>query len=155
MVICNIDGIFRFLFSKIFSKEEIGDCMKNKGFTLAELLGVMVILALIGVITIPSVTSSLKKYRSELCESQLKEIVGAARSWASDNILKLPTGEGQTYTVSLKTLSDYGYIDAKIENPVTKDDFDLDDTTVTITRTGKKYTYTMDQDTVYSCQDNS
>ena len=81
--------------------------MKNKGFTLAELLGVIVILALISLITIPAITNSLQDYESRLCNTQLEEIVAAARTWGADNLLKLPTEEGATYTLSLETLSEW------------------------------------------------
>ena len=125
--------------------------MKKNGFTLAELLGVLVILSLIAVITVPAVTDSLNKYKRELCNTQVKEIVSAAKAWGTDNILLLPTEDNATYIVSLETLSKYGYIDSKIENPVTKENFDLEDTIVTITRKGKRYTYEMDEATKNSC----
>ena len=41
--------------------------MKKNGFTLAELLGVIVVLALISMITVPAVTDSLQNYRNSLC----------------------------------------------------------------------------------------
>ena len=125
--------------------------MKNKGFTLAELLGVIVILALISLITIPAITNSLQNYKGRLCNTQLEEIVAAARTWGADNLLKLPTEDGATYTLSLGTLSESGYIDSDIENPITKEKFDLENTVVTITRVGKKYTYEIDSDTKGSC----
>ena len=37
--------------------------MKKNAFTLAELLGVIVILALISLITIPSISGTLQKYK--------------------------------------------------------------------------------------------
>lgn len=123
----------------------------KKGFTLAELLGVIVILSLIALITVPSITDTLQNYKIKLCNTQLEEIISAAKTWGADNLVKLPSSEGQTKTVSLKTLSDYGYIDAVIQNPVTKENFDLETTTVTITKQGKKFVYTLDEDTTKSC----
>lgn len=123
----------------------------KKGFTLAELLGVIVILSLITMITVPAITDTLQNYKIKLCNTQLEEIISAAKTWGADNLVKLPSSEGQTKTVSLKTLSDYGYIDADIENPVTKEKFDLETTTVTITKQGKKFIYTLDEDTTKSC----
>ena len=128
--------------------------MKNKGFTLAELLGVMVILSLISIITIPAVTESLNSYKTKLCNSQIDEIIAAAKTWGTENILKLPDTEGESYSVSLKTLAEYGYIDAKINNPVTNENFDLEDTVVTITKKGKRYVYTMDENTINTCYSN-
>ncbi len=123
----------------------------KKGFTLAELLGVIVILSLIALITVPAITDTLQNYKIKLCNTQLEEIISAAKTWGADNLVKLPSSEGQTKTVSLKTLSDYGYIDAVIQNPVTKENFDLETTTVTITKQGKKFVYTLDEDTTKSC----
>ena len=126
--------------------------MKNKGFTLAELLGVIVILSLISVITIPAVTSSLNTYKGKLCNSQLDQIISASKAWATDNIVLLPTENGKKYQVTLKTLAQYGYIDDDIKNPVTKVNFDLDSTIITITRVNKTYKYEIDEETVKSCQ---
>ena len=41
--------------------------MRKNGFTLAELLGVMVLLSLISIITVPAVTQSLNSYKTKLC----------------------------------------------------------------------------------------
>lgn len=123
----------------------------KKGFTLAELLGVIVILSLIALITVPAITDTLQNYKIKLCNTQLEEIISAAKTWGADNLVKLPSSEGQIKTVSLKTLSDYGYIDAVIQNPVTKENFALETTTVTITKQGKKFVYTLDEDTTKSC----
>jgi len=126
--------------------------MKINGFTLAELLGVIVILALISMIAVPAVTDSLQNYRNSLCDTQLREIEAAARTWGADNLYNLPDEDNETYTVSLRTLSDYGYIAAEIENPVAKDKFDLDTTQVIITKIGKKYTYKIDDETLKTCE---
>ena len=128
--------------------------MKNKGFTLAELLGVMVILSLISIITVPAVTESLNSHKTKLCNSQIDEIIAAAKIWGTENKLKLPDKEGESYTIDLETLAEYGYIDAKINNPVTNENFDLEDTVVTITRKGKRYTYAMDDNTINTCYSN-
>jgi prepilin-type N-terminal cleavage/methylation domain-containing protein len=126
--------------------------MKKNGFTLAELLGVIVILSLISVITIPAVTSSLNTYKERLCNSQLDQIISATRAWATDNIVKLPTENGKSYQVSLRELTQYGYIDDDIKNPISKTDFDLDSTIITITRVNKTYSYQIDAQTVKSCK---
>ena len=128
--------------------------MRKNGFTLAELLGVMVLLSLISIITVPAVTQSLNGYKTKLCNSQINQIEVAAESWAKDNILLLPEDDGDTYLVDLKTLSDYGYIDSKINNPVTNENFDLESAYVNITKKGKRYIYKMDDDTINTCYSN-
>ena len=128
--------------------------MRKNGFTLAELLGVMVLLSLISIITVPAVTQSLNSYKTKLCNSQINQIEVAAESWAKDNILLLPEDDGDTYSVDLKTLSDYGYIESKINNPVTNENFDLESAYVNITKKGKRYIYKMDDDTINTCYSN-
>lgn len=116
--------------------------MNNKGFTLAELLGVLVVLALIAMIAVPSVSSSLKTYKKKVCVVQLDNIIEAGRTWAADNITKLPeTEESDDYLdVSLDTLMKYGYLDEDTKNPKTKEKFE-DDLVVRIQKYKNKYTY--------------
>jgi type IV pilus assembly protein PilA len=128
--------------------------MKNKGFTLAELLAVIVILGLIAVITIPAVTKTLGEQKSKLCEDQLKNIKEAARLYGSDHLIELQeedysdgdendsTKNGKTYlSITLKDLQDGGYIDKDIENPKTSEIIDSENIKILIKKSGKKYNY--------------
>ncbi len=87
--------------------------MKNKGFTLIELIGTIVILSLILLIITPAITNSLKKGMDNADEQTKESIVMAARNWASDNKDKLPT------IVNLNKLQEEGYIDDNIKLPST------------------------------------
>lgn len=118
----------------------------KKGFTLAELLAVIVILGVIALITIPIVTKTLSSYRTRLCDDQIANIKEAARVWGSDNLLSLPDKEGAELTLTLKDLQDKGYIDKGINNPKNKKEIEPT-TEIVIKRVGKKYTYTVD----YTC----
>lgn len=111
--------------------------MNKKGFTLAELIGVIVVLSLICLITVPAIASVLKANKKSLCETQLNNILTAAKSYASENILSMPINEGETKTITIQELVDYGFIEGDIQNPVTKEDFDLE-TEITIKKVGKK-----------------
>lgn len=118
----------------------------KKGFTLAELLAVIVILGIIAVITVPIVTKTLASYRTRLCNDQVENIKEAARIWGSDNLLSLPDKENGELVITLKDLQDEGYIDKGINNPKNKQEIDPS-TEITIKRSGKKYYYTVD----YTC----
>ncbi len=123
----------------------------KKGFTLAELIGVIVVLALISLITIPAISKILKQNKSGLCETQMNNILSAARSYGADNVFTLPTstqpGE-DTLEITLQDLIDGGYIEANIENPATREIIDPD-SSIYIIRTGKKWTYELSDD--FSC----
>lgn len=91
--------------------------MNKKGFTLIELLGVIVLLVLIAMITIPVISSGIKQGK-ENADRQIKEnIVLAARNWAADN--KQTLVDNPTYNVTITTLQNSGYIDKDIKLPST------------------------------------
>ena len=118
--------------------------MKKRGFTLAELLGVIVILGLVSLITVPAVTQSIKKYKQDLYDIQIENIITAAKTWASDHILELPDNEGDTYMITIADLQKDGYIKDELQNPVTKDPFKTT-AQITIKRVGKGYEYSLDE----------
>ena len=97
----------------------------KKGFTLAELLGVIVVLALISLITVPAVSDILKNNKKKLCETQLQNIKLAAQNYGADHFYDLPVESGDDYSIkiSLGDLTSNGYIDKEIRNPVTKQNF--------------------------------
>ena len=83
----------------------------NKGFTMIELLAVIVLLAAIALIITPLVTNSVKKGGETIDKQTQNNIVMAAKNWASDNKDKLPTAKG----VKVQTLIDDGYLDTDID----------------------------------------
>lgn len=123
----------------------------KKGFTLAELIGVIVVLALISLITVPVVSKILKQNRKTLCETQMNNIIAAAKTWGADNILTL----SDNTEVTLETLINSGYINGDIENPVLKEKIDPDneENKVIITKNGNKYTYELNSaSNDFSCE---
>ena len=77
--------------------------LNNKGFTLVELLAVMVILISISLVTVSSVTESLTRREIKECEEQQELAVGAAKIYFSLNnktsvtIGKLNGADGTDY----------------------------------------------------------
>lgn len=88
--------------------------MNKKGFTLTELLGVIVILAIIAIIAFPSVIGLLNSSQNETDEAMQNFAITAARNYVNDNMDSYPKAlEGQTKTYSnlkIQTLLDEGYI---------------------------------------------
>lgn len=128
----------------------------KKGFTLVELIAVLVVLSLISLITIPAVNSNLKKYRNTLYEDAIRNIEQAAKNWGADNIGLLPNSstssnimvypdidtddEYSTIQIRVRDLQEGGYIDSEIKNPKKSSNF-CNCAVITIKRTDVGLTY--------------
>ena len=82
--------------------------MKNKGFTLIELVGTLVILSLMLLIITPAISNSLKKGVQDADKQTQGSIIMAAKTYFSDNKDK--------DCVHLSDLQSEGYID-DVVNP--------------------------------------
>ena len=95
----------------------------KKGFTLAELLGVIVILGALMLIIIPIASSTIKNANEDLYNDQIKNIKLALELWMSDN--QRPNDD-EYITLSLSQLKEAGLIELDITNPKTKELFPND-----------------------------
>lgn len=85
----------------------------KKGYTLVELLGVIVILGIIGLITVPVVQKTLMDSENSTCYEQIKLFEKAAKNYVSSN----PYNENYS-SVSLDELIKKGFLDeSQLENP--------------------------------------
>ena len=75
--------------------------MKNKGFTLVELLGVIVIMAILLTIAVPNIMSISKKIKNEMYCSKIDSIMEAAKIYAQDNIQKVKSGKSSVTVAEL------------------------------------------------------
>ncbi len=95
--------------------------MKN-GFTLIEILAVIVILGVIAVITIPKIQDSLYSSQDEAFSFLITEIENKANDYINDSNLTSEIKPGIPLDIYLKTLVDNGYLEAKdIVDPRSKD----------------------------------
>ena len=99
--------------------------MNKNGFTLVELIAVIVILGLLALIANSSVINVVKNSKSDLYNTQLKLIESAAESWGNDNLDKLPN-DGECKYLTLANLKNYGLMEEKILNPKTNKEFSDD-----------------------------
>ena len=91
----------------------------KRGFTLIELLAVITILSIIILIASVSLSNVLKDSKEDLSNSQITAIKEAAKSWSSDNMDILPTGNNCSF-LTLKDLKEVGLLDEKIIDPKDK-----------------------------------
>ena len=88
----------------------------KKGFTLVELLGIIIILGVIMMIAFPIINKTIKDSKEEAYDMQVKMILESARTWAIDNANRLPD-EGTDLKLMVLDLIRDGYI-KDLENGV-------------------------------------
>lgn len=118
--------------------------MNEKAFTLIELMGVIVVLSILVMISVPVVDKYIKQTKSESAEVQKESLILAARNWASDNKGSLPSN-GNSTNVTIDTLIELGYLDFDIYENLSN--FEIDDhllseyDSIKITLKDKNYEY--------------
>ena len=89
---------------------------KNRGFTLVELLAVIIIVGVLSVISIMSVSRLINKSRDSQLTQQENTLSMAAEGYLQANRIFLPKSIGQTIVLSANTLKDAGYLKTNIKN---------------------------------------
>ena len=90
--------------------------LNNKGFSMIEILAVVVILAVVSTIGIVSVTRIVDASKKHFYDSQQDQMVLAARAYAGDNRAILPRMIGQRTEVKLEKLYEKNYIKETIKD---------------------------------------
>ena len=132
--------------------------MKNKGFTLVELLAVIVIIGLVALVAVPAVNRNITESRIELEKIQVQTIELAGKKWASENYNELDLEYLNTTSVTIKMLQDLDYLTKdkiKHPNPVSDDKKYFDDNSCVIILYNfdtKQYEYNYESDTS-KCKD--
>ena len=114
--------------------------MKKSGFTLAELLGVIIIIGVLALLILPTIDNSIEENKNKLYQTQLKNIEEAANNWAAHHMMELPENENESIVIHLSDLKNGGYIDQNISDPRNGELFS-DDMMITIIRKNNKYVY--------------
>lgn len=91
--------------------------MNKRGFTLVEMISVLIILSVVALIVTPNIYVSIRDYKNRLYETQMDSIRQSGKNWAVDHIDSLPTSNDTALAVTIKELQDDGYIEDKLENP--------------------------------------
>lgn len=79
-----------------------------KGFTLVELLAVIIVLAIVGGIAVVGVNSALKTSEEQSYKTQINNIITASKNWTLENVEKLPKTSEESFELSLDELKKSG-----------------------------------------------
>lgn len=119
----------------------------KKGFTLIEMLAVIVILSILAVIIVPTVQRGLDSNYDDVLEIQKKNIIKAAKDWSLEHLDSLPINNGDTTTISLRELKK-GYLNLNVKNPETNKIW-VDSSYVIVKKENNDYIYEVTDDTLY------
>lgn len=121
----------------------------NKGFTLPEILGVVVILSIIGLLSFSAIDKHLKEGRIKTCKAQERNIIEGAKTYLIDYPNQLPES---TKKITIQELEDKGYIEESLINPVTDQKYKKN-TSVEITKVSEsEYTYELIYEEEKGCE---
>jgi len=123
--------------------------MNKKGFTLVELLGVLVLLIAVFLIIVPVVDKSIKDSKEKLYNNQIDGIKNSMKLWVDENQKPDVT---ESITLSLYQLKQSGLIDVDIKDPKTNKNFP-NDAKLTITNNEGVLEFTVDFDNANNISD--
>lgn len=107
----------------------------KKGFTLIELMAVVVIISLVCLLTFPNIVNQIKKSKDANKDNVEKVVISAAKKYVNDNIDKY--NEEGDYCISVQELIDNDYLK---EDIVKDEENDITDYSVSL-MLSDKYVY--------------
>lgn len=122
--------------------------MNKKGVTLVELIAILALIALIATIFFPNINRILNKSKNTSGTVQDSTIVESAKSYLMDHIEDdISFDDTSQVDIKLKVLVDEGYLSREPKQPKTGKSYDLNNSSVTITKVNESYNYTLNLNT--------
>lgn len=97
----------------------------KKGFTLAEMIGVVVIISLLVILITPAMSNFVFKSREKLSDATMQIINASASLYMSDHYSQYNDRTGSIYCVQLQTLVDKDYLKEPLYDSKTNQNVDL------------------------------
>ena len=111
----------------------------KRGFTLVELLAVIIIIGIIFAITFPLITNNIKISEERAYNLQIEQIIKATKDMIVKDLIEIPNDE-KSITIYISELKRNGLLPIEMTNPKTKKIIS-NTSNVVITRTGNSYKY--------------
>lgn len=72
--------------------------MKNKGFTLIELMVSIAIMMILAIMLVPAINAIRKKVLNNLYDTKVEQILSTSKSWGRENLVRIPQFVSSAYT---------------------------------------------------------
>jgi len=112
----------------------------KRGFTLVELLAVILIITVILLILTPKIIETIHTSKLKVYDEQISRIEEAANLYITDDNNAVTFIDDQE-VLTLQQLIDGGYIEAPVVNPKTNQNFNTTTTIVTVIKVGETYQF--------------
>ena len=99
--------------------------MRKKGFTLTELLGVIVVLGILALLSFPPTINQIKRSKEGISEATSSLIYNAADLYIKDDPDTYPMKKDHVYCVTLQTLVDEHLLFEPLEDASTGKEIEL------------------------------
>ncbi len=109
---------------------------KRKGFTLAEILGVIVIIGLLLILVVPTVLNRINSSKGEAEETGIQIIYDATDQYIREHPKDYPPGKSGRYCIPIQSLIDDGKLAAPVVDVTTGEDISHRSVMVTIYTAG-------------------
>ncbi|MBE6138723.1 MAG: type II secretion system protein [Firmicutes bacterium] len=112
----------------------------KRGFTLVELLAVIILLGALSLIVVPVVGKIIRENKEQAYQTNIQMIEAGARAWAAENVFTLPTSIDDYIDLTICDLEKSGKIEIDVKNPKTGDIL-FKDSYVRVIKTESGYDY--------------
>lgn len=110
--------------------------MRQKGFTLAEILGVIVIIGLLLVLIVPMVIDRISSSGEDVSDTENELIFNAAEQYIKEHPNEYPSGKSGRYCIPIQTLIDDGKLAEPVVDVTTGEDISDKSVMITIYSSG-------------------
>lgn len=90
--------------------------MNKKGFTLAEIIGVIVILGLVALLAFPPMLNMIKNSENKISDATKTLIYTASSQYTAKYINNFPKKEGNVYCITIEDLVKEEFLQSSIQN---------------------------------------